>query len=122
MDNEKSITNLNIGEELSCKKVEFSYEERRKAALEISKYFASINTETDFFSDIKNLQDKFILMKDFSAKMLLPVLSTFKKLSLAQKNNVVCACVLFYLFSGDYPQNFFTGARVAIEEYKVGKR
>ena len=121
MDNEKSITDLNIGEELSCKKVEFSYEERRKAALEISKYFASINTETDFFSDIKNLQDKFILMKDFSAKMLLPVLSTFKKLSLAQKNNVICACVLFYLFSGDYPQNFFTGARVAIEEYKVGK-
>ncbi len=121
MDNEKSITDLNIGEELSCKKVEFSYKERRQAALEISKYFSSVDMETDFLSDIEKQKAQTALLKGFSAKMLLPVLSTFKKLTLAQKNNVICACVLFYLFSGDYPQNFFTGARVALDEYKVGK-
>ncbi len=121
MDKEKSITVLNKGENLSCEKEELSYKDKRQVALEISKYFSSVELDADFFSLIPNLKEQFGLLKDFSAKMLLPVLSTFKKLSLAQKNNVVCACVLFYVLSGDYPQNFFTGARVELEEYKVGK-
>ena len=97
---------------------ELPYENRRKVALSAAEYFCE--HEGEFEELLGGLIQKRPELCKFELEKVRPVADCADKLSPAQKNNVLFACLLFYVLSkGAYPHEYWTGALQSPEDTAV---
>lgn len=101
---------------------EYTYQEKQEIAMNAASLLDLIRQEpVDFSVQLKRLKDELPVLMDCEECFFEPIVNSVTHFSELQKNNMFAAYILFYIFTGKYPQDYWEETIKPIDQIAFGK-